>query len=78
MKQRLESDKWFGNLTDKLKDLYTDHAFLKTNQKEMFSEMRGVNHRERRTELKTDSYSKDLLFLALFAFCVITFELIMI
>ena len=37
MKERLETDKWFGNLTDKLKDLYTDHAFLKTNQKEMFS-----------------------------------------
>ena len=38
----------------------------------------GQTHRERRTESKTDSYSKDLLFLALFAFCVITFEPIMI
>ena len=38
------------------------------------------NHRERRTESKTDSYSKDLLFLASFAFCVsvITFEPVMI
>ena len=36
------------------------------------------DHRERRTESKTDSYSKDLLFLASFAFCVITFEPIII
>ena len=32
------------------------------------------SHRERRTESKTDSYSKDLLFLASFEFWVITFE----
>ena len=31
-----------------------------------------------RRESKTDSYSKDLLFLACVAFCVITFEPIMI
>ena len=43
MKQRLETDEWFGNLTDELKDLYTDRAFLKTNQKEMFSKLKGVS-----------------------------------
>ena len=41
MKQRLDTDEWFGNLTEKLKDLYTDHAFAKANQKEMFSKLKG-------------------------------------
>ena len=41
MKQRLETDEWFGNLTDKLKNLYTDHAFAKANQKEMLSKLKG-------------------------------------
>ena len=31
-------------------------------------------HREGRTEWKTDSYSKDRMFVTSFAFCVITFE----
>ena len=31
-------------------------------------------HREKEAELKTDSYSKDRMFVASFAFCVITFE----
>ena len=33
-------------------------------------------HREGRTEWKTDSYSKDRMFVTSFAFCVITFETI--
>ena len=43
MKKELENDAWFGNLTDKLKDLYTNHAFLKINQKEMYSKLQGVS-----------------------------------
>ena len=38
----------------------------------------GTTQRVIRRESKTDSYSKDLLFLACVAFCVITFEPIMI
>ena len=45
MKQRLETDEWFGNLTDELKDLFTDRAILKTNQKEVFSKLWGVSRR---------------------------------
>ena len=37
-----------------------------------------LNYFKLRRESKTDSYSKDLLFLACVAFCVITFEPIMI
>ena len=37
-----------------------------------------VTQCSQRVESKTDSYSKDLLFLACVAFCVITFEPIMI
>ena len=43
MKQQLQSDDWFKHLDEKLQDLYTDHAFLKTNQKEMFSKLKGVS-----------------------------------
>ena len=34
----------------------------------------GLHHRERRTEAKTDSYSKDRMFFVVFIFCVITLE----
>ena len=43
MKQKLQSDIWFKNLDEKIQDLYTDHAFLKANQKEMLSKLKGVS-----------------------------------
>ena len=43
MKQKLQSDVWFKNLDEKIQDLYTDHAFLKANQKEMLSKLKGVS-----------------------------------
>ena len=45
---------------------------------EFFYLFTSSSQRVRRRESKTDSYSKDLLFLAYVAFCVITFEPIMI
>ena len=43
MKQKLQGDIWFSNLDEKIQDLYTDHAFLKANQKEMLSKLKGVS-----------------------------------
>ena len=43
MKQTLQNDIWFSNLGEKIQDLYTDHAFLKANQKEMLSKLKGVS-----------------------------------
>ena len=50
------------------------------NKINSFSQLNNscVNQRVLRRESKTDSYSKDLLFLTCIAFCVITFEPIMI
>ena len=45
---------------------------------EKFHGHHSIRDRVLRRELKTDSYSKDLLFLTCVAFCVITFEPIMI
>ena len=53
-------------------------AFSEYTLRSKNSILDGYKQRVIRRESKTDSYSKDLLFLACGAFCVITFEPIMI
>ena len=62
MKAKLEDVKWFNKLDDKLKDLYTNHAFLKINQKEMFSKLKGVSQQisALKLQLSAGSTDKDL------------------
>ena len=57
VKNHLQTNEWFGKLGETMKNLYTDHAFLKINQKEMFAKLETVS--DQITALKKHLIKKD-------------------
>ena len=43
LKTQLTNNDWFQTLDDKMQDIYTDHAFLKMNQKDIFTKLKDVS-----------------------------------
>ena len=43
LKTQLTNNDWFQTLDDKMQDIYTDHAFLKMNQKDILTKLKDVS-----------------------------------
>ena len=43
LKKQLKNTDWFQTLDEKMQDIYTDHAFLKMNQKDILTKLKDVS-----------------------------------
>ena len=43
MKNQLTNNEWFQTLDDKMQDIYTNHAFLKMNQRDILTKLKDLS-----------------------------------
>ena len=43
MKNQLQNSEWFKKQDENMKDIFTNHAYLKMNQKEILTKLKGVS-----------------------------------